>query len=148
FTRRLESEMKAAAAKEEYEQAARLRDDIRALQKALEKQTIVLPDGTDADVIALAQDDLEAAVQVFYVRGGRVRGQRGWVLEKVEETSRAQLVETFLGQFYGEGGLPREVLVPALPPDPAAMTEWLSNRRGGPVSLRVPVRGDKKNLME
>jgi len=157
FTRRLESEMKAASAREEYEQAARLRDDIRALQKALEKQAIVLGDGTDCDVIALAEDQLEAAVQVFYVRGGRVRGQRGWVLEKVEETTPADLVEHFLGQVYGESpagsevvnaGIPREVLVPALPPDPAAMTQWLCERRGGPVNLRVPVRGDKKTLLE
>jgi excinuclease ABC subunit C len=157
FTRRLESEMKAAAAKEEYEHAARLRDDIRALQKALEKQAIVLGDGTDCDVIALAEDQLEAAVQVFYVRGGRVRGQRGWVLEKVEETTPADLVEHFLGQVYGDAptdseainaGIPREVLVPALPPDPVAMTQWLCERRGGPVNLRVPVRGDKKTLLE
>jgi excinuclease ABC subunit C len=155
FTRRLESQMKAAASKEEYEQAARLRDDIRALQKALEKQAIVLGDGTDCDVVALAEDQLEAAVQVFYVRGGRVRGQRGWVLDKVEETTTADLVEHFLGQFYGDStpeainaGIPREVLVPAMPPDPAAMTLWLSDRRSGPVSLRVPVRGDKKTLLE
>ncbi len=155
FIRRLESQMKAAAATEEYEQAARLRDDIRALEKALEKQAVVLGDGTDCDVIALAEDQMEAAVQVFYVRGGRVRGQRGWVLEKVEETSAAGLVEQFLGQFYGDtspeavnAGIPREVLVPALPPDPAAMTAWLSARRGGPVNLRAPVRGDKKTLLE
>jgi len=150
FTRRLESEMKAAASREEYEQAARLRDDIRALQKALEKQAIVLGDGTDCDVIALAEDQLEAAVQIFYVRGGRVRGQRGWVLEKVEDTSDSDLVEHFLGQVYGDAdaGCPREILVPVLPPDPAAMTLWLSERRGGPVNLRVPVRGDKKTLME
>ena len=150
FTRRLESEMKAAASREEYEQAARLRDDIKALQKALEKQAIVLGDGTDCDVIALAEDQLEAAVQIFYVRGGRVRGQRGWVLEKVEEMDSAGLVEHFLGQVYGDSdaGCPREILVPALPPDPVAMTQWLSERRGGPVNLRVPVRGDKKTLME
>ncbi|HEX6524272.1 MAG TPA: excinuclease ABC subunit UvrC [Streptosporangiaceae bacterium] len=155
FTRRLEAQMRAAAAREEYEQAARLRDDIRALEKALEKQTIVLGDGTDCDVIALAEDQLEAAVQVFYVRGGRVRGQRGWVLEKVEDITTAGLVEQFLGQFYGDtspeavnAGIPREVLVPALPPDPVAMTQWLCERRGGPVNLRVPVRGDKKTLLE
>jgi excinuclease ABC subunit C len=105
-------------------------------------------------VIALAEDQLEAAVQIFYVRGGRIRGQRGWVVEKVEETTTATLVEAFLGQFYGEGtspdsnGIPREVLVPELPPDAEAMTQWLSDRRGGPVHLRVPQRGDKKTLAE
>src|SRR6202035_2613865 len=103
FTRKLTAEMKAASAAEEYEKAARLRDDIKALERALEKQAVVLGDGTDCDVIALAEDPLEAAVQVFYVRGGRIRGQRGWVVEKVEEGSAAGLVEHFLGQFSGEG---------------------------------------------
>jgi excinuclease ABC subunit C len=150
FTRRLESEMKAAAAKEEYEQAARLRDDIKALQKALERQAIVLGDGTDCDVIALAEDQLEAAVQIFYIRGGRVRGQRGWVLDKVEEITSADLIEHFLTQLYGNPDqvIPREILVPVLPPDPASVGEWLCERRGGPVSLRVPVRGDKKTLLD
>ena len=96
FTRRLERQMRDAAAAEEFERAARLRDDLRALQRALEKQAVVLGDGTDCDVIALAEDQLEAAVQVFYVRGGRVRGQRGWVVDKVEDVSAGQLVERFL----------------------------------------------------
>ena len=156
FMKRLATEMKAASDNEEYERAARLRDDIKALERALEKQAVVLGDGTDCDVIALAEDQLEAAVQIFYVRGGRIRGQRGWVLEKVEETTTATLVEHFLGQVYGDSaapdavnaGIPREVLVPELPPDFTAMTEWLSQRRGGPVTLRVPRRGDKKTLAE
>jgi len=150
FTRRLESEMKAAAGKEEYELAARLRDDIKALQKALERQAIVLGDGTDCDVIALAEDQLEAAVQIFYIRGGRVRGQRGWVLDKVEEITPAGLIEHFLTQLYGSADqvIPREILVPVLPSDCAAVTQWLAERRDGPVNLRVPVRGDKKTLME
>jgi excinuclease ABC subunit C len=154
FIKKLTAEMKAASGNEEYEQAARLRDDVKALERALEKQAVVLGDGTDCDVIALAEDQLEAAVQVFYVRGGRIRGQRGWVLEKVEDVTTAGLVEHFLGQFYGEGsatqtaGIPREVLVPELPPDAATLTEWLAARRGGPVTLRVPQRGDKKALAE
>jgi excinuclease ABC subunit C len=157
FASRLEAEMREAARLEEFERAARLRDDLRALERAIEKQAVVFGDGTDADVIALAEDQLEAAVQVFYVRGGRVRGQRGWVLDKVEEVTTADLVETFLGQVYGDApadaeainaGLPREILVPELPPDPATMTQWLAERRGGPVSLRVPQRGDKKALLE
>ncbi len=154
FIRKLTADMKQASDEEEYERAARLRDDVKALERALEKQAVVLGDGTDCDVIALAEDQLEAAVQIFYVRGGRIRGQRGWVLEKVEETTTATLVEAFLGQFYGEGtspdsnGIPREVLVPELPPDAEAMTQWLSDRRDGPVHLRVPQRGDKKTLAE
>jgi excinuclease ABC subunit C len=154
FTRKLTAEMKAASDDEEFERAARLRDDIKARERALEKQAVVLGDGTDCDVIARAEDPLEAAVQIFYVRGGRIRGQRGWVSEKVEETTTADLVEVFLGQFYGDAGagdsngIPREVLVPELPPDAEAMTEWLTQRRGGPVHLRIPQRGDKKALAE
>jgi excinuclease ABC subunit C len=154
FIKKLTADMREAADEEEYERAARLRDDVKALERALEKQAVVLGDGTDCDVIALAEDPLEAAVQIFYVRGGRIRGQRGWVLEKVEDVDTTDLVEHFLGQFYGEGtspesnGIPREVLVPELPPDAATMTQWLTARRGGPVQLRVPQRGDKKALME
>jgi excinuclease ABC subunit C len=154
FTRKLTAEMKQASDVEEYEKAARLRDDLKALERALEKQAVVLGDGTDCDVIALAEDQLEAAVQIFYVRGGRIRGQRGWVLEKVEDVTTSELVEHFLGQFYGEGGspegngIPREVLVPELPPEVGAITQWLADRRGGPVQLRVPQRGDKKTLAE
>jgi excinuclease ABC subunit C len=175
FIKRLETEMRTAAAVEEYERAARLRDDIQALQRALEKQAVVLPDGTDCDVIALAEDQLEAAVQIFYVRGGRVRGQRGWVVDKVEDVTSGELVEHFLGQVYGDdpgqgrsdGGagrdargrpaepararrspIPREVLVPTLPPDAATVEDWLGSKRGGKVSLRVPQRGDKKALLD
>jgi excinuclease ABC subunit C len=188
FTRRLESEMNEAAQAEEFERAARLRDDLQALQRALEKQAVVLPEGTDCDVIGLVEDSLEAAVQVFYVRGGRVRGQRGWVVDKVEDVSTAELVEHFLGQVYRDDpaaeqqelisapapdaagrhsrrgdasrtsadwlaeadrqAVPREVLVPVLPPDAAAVSEWLAARRGARVSVRVPQRGDKRALLE
>jgi excinuclease ABC subunit C len=178
FIRRLEAQMREAAAAEEFERAARLRDDIKALERALEKQAVVLGDGTDCDVIALAEDQLEAAAAIFYVRGGRVRGQRGWVVDKVEDVTTGELVEQFLGQVYGDDAIaglahagpaaaqpgarrpetrrsaaaddravPREVLVPVLPPATAAVEEWLAGCRGGPVSLRVPQRGDKKALL-
>jgi excinuclease ABC subunit C len=185
FTRRLEAQMREAAQAEEFERAARLRDDLQALQRALEKQAVVLPDGTDCDVTGLVEDQLEAAVQVFYVRDGRVRGQRGWVVDKVEDLSAGELVEHFLGQVYrddpgaqqesddqlevtGPAGpapkagrasadwravarrqaVPREVLVPVLPPDADAIQEWLTSLRGGRVTLRVPQRGDKRALLE
>ncbi|GAA4084701.1 excinuclease ABC subunit C [Nonomuraea soli] len=148
FIKRLEKEMREAAGEMEYEKAARIRDDIQALQRALEKQAVVLGEATDADVIALAEDQLEAAVQVFYVRGGRIRGQRGWVVDKVEETTPAELVEHFLLQIYAEAEIPREVLVPSLPPDVDAVTELLAEQRGARVAIRVPQRGDKKALME
>jgi len=150
YLRRLEREMAAAAAAQEYERAARLRDDIGALRRAMEKQAVVLGDGTDADVVAFAEDPLEAAVQVFYVRGGRVRGQRGWVVDKVEDIDLGGLVEQFLGQAYLDEGneVPREILVPVLPPDFAAVTGLLEGARGARVSLRVPRRGDKRALLE
>ncbi|MEJ8656498.1 MULTISPECIES: excinuclease ABC subunit UvrC [Streptomyces] len=150
YIRRLEKDMTAAAEEMEYERAARLRDDIEALRRALEKNAVVLADATDADLIAVAEDELEAAVQIFHVRGGRVRGQRGWVTDKVEAVDTAGLVEHALQQLYGEesgDAVPKEVLVPALPEDLAAVTQWLSERRGSAVSLRIPQRGDKKDLM-
>ncbi|AJF64607.1 excinuclease ABC subunit UvrC [Streptomyces vietnamensis] len=151
YIRRLEKQMMVAAEDMEYEKAARLRDDIEALRKAMEKSAVVLADATDADLIALAEDELEAAVQIFHVRGGRVRGQRGWVTDKVEAVDTAGLVEHALQQLYGEESgeaVPKEVLVPALPEDAEAVTAWLSGRRGSLVSLRIPQRGDKKDLME
>ncbi|WP_030766666.1 excinuclease ABC subunit UvrC [Streptomyces sp. NRRL F-2664] len=151
YLSRLEKEMHAAAEEMEYEKAARLRDDIGALRRAMEKNAVVLADATDADLIAVAEDELEAAVQIFHVRGGRVRGQRGWVTDKVEAVDTAGLVEHALQQLYGEEqgeAVPKEVLVPALPDDTPALIQWLAGRRGSQVSLRIPQRGDKKALME
>ena len=151
FVKRVEKEMYAASADMDFEKAARLRDDIGALNRAMEKQQVVLGDGTDADVIAFAEDPLEVAVQVFYVRGGRIRGQRGWVADIVDDVDTGDLVERFLQQLYdGEvaDSIPREVLVPALPDDTPALEQWLSGIRGAKVAIRVPQRGDKKALQE
>jgi excinuclease ABC subunit C len=152
FVKRIRARMYAASEALDFERAARLRDDLGAIQKALEKQAVVLGDGTDADVIALAEDPLEVAVQIFYVRGGRIRGQRGWVADRVEEGGTAELVEDFLLQLYAGGedddSVPREILVPTLPPDSETFEDLLSERRGSRVRIRVPQRGDKKTLQE
>lgn len=150
YIRRLEKDMMQAAEEMEYERAARLRDDAEALKRAMEKSAVVLADATDADLIAVAEDELEAALQIFHVRGGRVRGQRGWVTDKVEAVDTSGLVEHALQQLYGEergDAVPKEVLVPALPEDTEAVSQWLADRRGSQVSLRIPQRGDKKDLM-
>ncbi|QNJ90281.1 excinuclease ABC subunit UvrC [Mycolicibacterium fluoranthenivorans] len=167
LVRDMERQMTAAAEDLDFERAARLRDDIGALKRALEKQTVVFGDGTDADVVAFAADDLEAAVQVFHVRGGRVRGQRGWVVEKTGEPGQSgegYLVEQFLTQFYGDQAelsadgpgtqdettnpVPKQVLVPVLPDNADELADWLSGLRGSRVALRVPVRGAKLALAE
>jgi excinuclease ABC subunit C len=152
--RRLERQMADASKNLEFEQAARIRDDLGALQRSMEKQAVVLTDGTDADVVAFAGDEFSAAVQVFHVRGGRVRGERGWVVDSAAsasgEVSIGELVEQFILQFYGQedASIPREVLVPELPDDADALTELLSEQRGSRVDLRVPQRGDKRSLMQ
>jgi excinuclease ABC subunit C len=147
--RGLEAEMRAAAERQEFEQAAKLRDKLFAARRALESQEMVLSPPEDLDVIAMADDDLEAAFQVFFVRRGRVLGRRGWVVDRVEELGPDGLVASFLEQLYMErGDVPPRVLVPVLPSDASLLETWLTERRSGPVRLAVPARGAKRRLME
>ena len=149
--RRLEKEMAAAAADLEFERAARVRDRLTAVRKAVESQQMVVDGGEDLDVIGIAEDELEAAVQVFFVRKGRVLGRKGFVVDKVEEISRPELVGRVLGELYQEPppmGLPRTVLVPDDPDDLALYEDFLREQRGTNVTIRVPQRGDKRTLAE
>lgn len=153
FTRSVEQRMRAASAAEEYELAAKYRDDLAALNRVLEKQTVVLTDGTDADVFGFDDNGLEVAVQIFSVRGGRIRGQRGWVADRAgeDEGGLAEYIQRALMTLYAETSpeaVPPLVLVPALPADSGAVTELLGEHRGRPVSVRVPQRGDKRRLLE
>lgn len=152
YLRELEEQMQQAVSELRYEDAGRYRDDIEALKKVFERNAVVLPESTEADIFAFAEDELEAAFQVFHVRNGRIRGQRGWVVEKVDDTTKSQLVEQLLLQVYGDmedsERIPREVLVPVLPENAGDVEAWMMKRRGAHVDLRVPQRGTKRQLME
>ena len=147
--KRLDREMREADERQEYERAAKLRDQLAAARRALESQEMVLTQAESLDVIGLAEDDLEAAFQVFFVRKGRVMGRKGWIVDRVEELDRPGLLASFLRELYMERDevAPR-ILVPHMPADADVLAEWLTDRRGGPVTFTVPERGAKRKLME
>lgn len=163
YIKRLTQDMESAAENMEFERAARLRDDIAALRKAFERNAVVLSDSVDADLFAFHEDELEASAQVFHVRGGRIRGQRGWIVERVEDLSAPQMVEQLLQQVYGESAvtmasapqdaelnlneIPRNVLVPVMPENADDLQTWLSELRGSNVAISVPQRGERVQLM-
>jgi excinuclease ABC subunit C len=147
---RLEAEMRQAAEQLNFELAARLRDQLGSVRKAMERQQMVSSSPEDFDIAAFAEDDLEAAVQVFFVRRGRVVGRRGFVVDKVEALDTAALAATFVQQLYGDRAdeVPREVFLPVTPEGADALRAWLAGLRGGPVDFRVPRRGEKRALLE
>jgi excinuclease ABC subunit C len=150
-TAALDAQMRAAAAGEEFELAARLRDRLATVQKAIERQQMVADAGEDLDVIGLAEDELEAAVQVFFVRRGRVVGRNGFVLDKVLPLSTAELMERVLEELYYDEplvGMPKQVLVPVVPGDVGVFEQWLTEHRGSRVAIRIPQRGEKRQLHE
>lgn len=176
LTAQLRRDMNAAAEEVDFEKAAKIRDDLAAVEKVMEKQAVVLGDATDADFIAFATDELEAAVQIFHVRRGRIHGQRGWVVEKSGDSETGplpddapdpalpKLLSTFLTQFYGDAAehakvdgddsngaadaVPRQILVQVPPENPEEVESFLRDIRGSAVDVHVPQRGDKKALLE
>jgi len=148
---RLDARMREAADSLEFELAARLRDRLDSVRKAIAKQQMVVDSSEDLDVIGIAEDDLEAAVQVFYVRRGRVVGRKGFVVDKVEDLLPGELVDSILeGLYYDRPplGVPQQVLVPVESADPDLYERWLGEQREAKVIIRVPQRGDKRALME
>jgi excinuclease ABC subunit C len=145
---RLESSMKGAASRQEYELAAKMRDRLDNVRRAIERQQMVSAENEEMDIIGLFEDELEASFQVFFIRRGRVTGRKGFLVDKVEDLSTAALIARFLERLYSEFQVPRRVLLPAEPDDEDLLREWLGELRGGPVALRVPRRGSKKALLE
>lgn len=173
YIRSLEDQMAGAAANLEFEKAARLRDEAEALKRVVEQNAVVLSADTDVDIFGLVGDELEASVQVFHVRAGRIRGQRGWVTERVEDLDDPGLMNRLLLQVYGERGdlsqagratqtprsvddrkhtpttaIPREIIVPVMPDDADTLLAWLEEQRGARINLHVARRGDKRKLAE
>ncbi|MDE0802711.1 MAG: excinuclease ABC subunit UvrC [Acidimicrobiales bacterium] len=147
---RMEADMASAASELEFEKAARLRDQLTSVRKAIAKQQMVGDRSEDLDVLGIAEDDLEAAVQVFFVRKGRVVGRKGFIVDKVEELTPGQLLEHVLEGLYDDPplGIPKQVLVPTMPDDPALYEEYLTELRGSRVEIKVPQRGEKVRLQE
>lgn len=150
----LKARMLVASEEQHYERAAKLRDNIEALEAVLEKSTVVFNDQTDADLFAIADDELAAAVQLFIVRGGRIRGVRGWVVDKELERDMQELVEYVIQNVYAASKrgtaseIPKEIIVPETSLDLSALQLWLSDLRGSKVDIRVARRGDKRALQE
>ena len=146
--RRLETSMKDAASRQEFEVAAKLRDQLHNVAKVIERQQMVSSLSLDLDAIGIVEDELEAALQMFFVRGGRVTGRKGWVVDKVEDLQTPELLSRFLETLYEDQEVPKQVLVPMDPSEKDLLETWLSQKRGSRVTIRVPQRGEKRALLE
>jgi excinuclease ABC subunit C len=151
YVREARQAMESASALQDYEEAAKWRDRLGALEHVLQRNSVVLPDGTDADMIGVVSQPLHVGVEVFHVRSGRLVGERGFVVERTEDLDNSGYAERVLQRLYGgsidAGAVPREVLMRVLPPDPRTVEAWLSGIRGSAVSLRTPQRGEKAALL-
>jgi excinuclease ABC subunit C len=145
---RLETAMRSAATAQEYEVAAKMRDQLDNVRKAIERQQMVSSNREEMDVIGVAEDELEAAFQVFFVRGGRVTGRKGFIVDKVEDLDTPGLISRFLERLYSDSDVPRQVLVPHEADYRELLERWLRQRREGPVTIRVPQRGEKRALLQ
>jgi excinuclease ABC subunit C len=145
---RLEASMNEASSQQEYEYAAKLRDQLANVRKVIERQQMVSGTKVEMDVISLVQDELEAAFQVFFVRKGRVTGRKGFIVDKVEDLDTPGLIRTFLERLYSESEVPRQVLVPVEPDENELLERWLGEERGSAARIRVPRRGEKRTLLE
>ena len=145
---RLEASMNDASSKQEYEYAAKLRDQLANVRKVIERQQMVSGTREEMDVIGLVQDELEAAFQVFFVRKGRITGRKGFIVDKVEDLDTPGLVRTFLERLYSDSGVPSQVLVPVEPDERELLERWLGDQRGSGARIRVPHRGEKRSLLE
>lgn len=146
--RDIESEMHRCAQDQEFERAARLRDQVSAMRHTLERQDFVTDRREDFDVLAYAEDDLEVVLVVLNIRNGRVTGRRSTVVDRIEEISIEEFLARMIGQLYAQEVPPKQVLTEVLPQDADIVAEWLTLRRGSKVALRVPERGSKRRIME
>lgn len=149
--RQIKQAMQEAAAAQDYEKAAVLRDDLQALSHVVERSSVTLPDDTSADFVAIESDELQSSVQVFVVRGGRVIGQRTFVMENAVESTPSSLLTDALMHIYGDANsedVPKEILVSKLPDDAEVLEKLLMELRSTKIEIRVPQRGDKRTLLE
>jgi excinuclease ABC subunit C len=140
--------MLAVAERTEYERAASLRDKIRAIERTMESQKMAAFARTELDLVGMARQDNQAAIQLFVIRDGQMIGRDVFLLDAVKEASDDEVLTSFLEQYYTRAGsIPREIHVPSASPETAVLETFLADRRGGPVHLRVPQRGEKRELM-